>query len=333
MIVPLTVREILEEQLAKKLAKGDNHLRVMPAKEGIRSIVTEAEGRFRLSAFRNEEKTAACLQRPALTLEWRQEMMKTIASQSFFNPGKFNNYLIGGNVCNAFGVGEIGSMDDFFLVGAEPRDESNYPLLTGNILDSEGKLLFRLVRNVLVVNPGHCSRILSDHVGYEIHDGNHKPILKVRTVFEKLPGLPEKTFVTSISANCYNRKGELVFRTGSETGEDQMEINVKCALGFSGGFAFVRGLTKEEEIFLAIVLRSGGGIHQLLTGAIANQEITLDGKALVNATLTKCRVAICSADFALFGINTLKECDIKLSGPAENIFHMLQNRSQAKGPS
>ena len=76
--------------------------------------------------------------------------------------GKDNNYLVGGNIVGAFVVGEVGSADDFFLVGVEPEQESNYPLLTGNILDSEGNVLFRLVRNVLMLNPGHCSKILGD---------------------------------------------------------------------------------------------------------------------------------------------------------------------------
>jgi len=40
-------------------------------------------------------------------------------------PRKFNNYLIAGNVCDAFALGELGSQDDFFLVGAEPEEESS----------------------------------------------------------------------------------------------------------------------------------------------------------------------------------------------------------------
>lgn len=47
-----------------------------------------------------------------------------------------DNYLIGGNVCNAFALGELGSTEDFFLVGAEPETDSGYPMLTENILDS-----------------------------------------------------------------------------------------------------------------------------------------------------------------------------------------------------
>jgi len=30
--------------------------------------------------------------------------------------GKYNNYLVGGNICNAFALGDLGSTDDFFLV-------------------------------------------------------------------------------------------------------------------------------------------------------------------------------------------------------------------------
>ena len=121
--------------------------------------------------------------------------------KNVFMQGKYNNYLIGGNVCNAFALGDLGSKEDFFLIGAEPFDESNYPQLTGNILDSDGNVLFRLARNMLVINPGHCSKILGDHVGYEIHDGNGVLIFKVTTLFETLPGSQEKCF-------CYNYIGQ-----------------------------------------------------------------------------------------------------------------------------
>ena len=59
--------------------------------------------------------------------------MSSILVRSIMKQGKYNNYLVGGNVCNAFTLGDLGSTDDFFLVGAEPFYESNYPLLTGNI--------------------------------------------------------------------------------------------------------------------------------------------------------------------------------------------------------
>ena len=147
--------------------------------------------------------------------------------------GKYNNYLVGGNICNAFAIGELGSTDDFFLIGAEPKDESNYPLLSGNILDSEGKVLFRLVRNMLIINPGHCSKILSDHIGYEIHDSQGNMILKVATRFEKLPKEEEDCFVTTISANFFDKNGNLVFKAQSGKNES-IESNIQSGFGFSG---------------------------------------------------------------------------------------------------
>lgn len=57
-----------------------------------------------------------------------------------FHLSRYNNYLIGGNACNAFGLGRIGAQRDFWLLGAEPEDESSFPLLSGRILNSEGEL-------------------------------------------------------------------------------------------------------------------------------------------------------------------------------------------------
>ena len=90
--------------------------------------------------------------------------MSSILVRNTVNRGRINNYLIGGNVCNAFAMGILGSVDDFFLIAAEPLGESNFPMLTGNILDSEGAVLCRIVQNMLVSNPGKCSKILSDTV-------------------------------------------------------------------------------------------------------------------------------------------------------------------------
>jgi hypothetical protein len=98
-------------------------------------------------------------------------------------PGKYNNYFIAGNITNAFVLGEIGNMNDFFLIGSEPVGESSYPLLSGNILDSEGKRLFTLERNEITINPGHCSKIIGNSTEYEIHDFKDTLILKVWNCF------------------------------------------------------------------------------------------------------------------------------------------------------
>ncbi len=78
----------------------------------------------------------------------------TISAQKQYMPGFDNNYLVAGNLCNAFVLGELGSREDFYLMGTEPEDQSNYPVLNGTILDSQGNLLFRLAQNIIVENPG-----------------------------------------------------------------------------------------------------------------------------------------------------------------------------------
>jgi hypothetical protein len=215
--------------------------------------------------------------------------------------GRFNNYLVGGNVCNAFTLGELGSPEDFFLVGAEPFGESNYPLLTGNILDSEGNVLFRLVRNMLVINPGHCSKILSDYIGYEIHDGNGQLIFKVATQFEKLPRSNEECFVTTISANFFNKNGELVFKAHSGDENERIESSVKSVFGFSGGFGLVQGLNDDEMNVARAMLSTGGAIHRILSGPISGQEISLDGAAVMNAQIDKCTVHVSTGEFVILG--------------------------------
>jgi hypothetical protein len=47
-----------------------------------------------------------------LLLEEVKQMSILVRNQ--FMPGMYNNYLIAGNICNAFALGEIGSQDDFF---------------------------------------------------------------------------------------------------------------------------------------------------------------------------------------------------------------------------
>lgn len=252
----------------------------------------------------------------------------SILVRNRFMEGLSNNYLIAGNVCNAFALGELGSQDDFFLVGAEPEEESSYPLLTGNILDSEGNTLFRLVRNVLVLNPGHCSRIKGDHVGYEIHDSSDVPILKVRTVFERLPESDEKMFVTTLAGKFYNKKGELVFLANSGEQDERIEVNVKSAFGFARGLGFVQGMSKEEMDFARIVLSSRGNIHEPIRGHIDAEEFIIDGKVLINARLTNCKIHVHTGDFAISGNGAWEHCEIFFHDKAKNIKDLIEALSK-----
>jgi hypothetical protein len=246
--------------------------------------------------------------------------MANILVDTIIQPGQFNNYLIAGNVCNAFAMGELGASDDFFLVGAEPADESSYPLLTGNILDSEGDLLFRLVRNVLVINPGKCSKIIGDHIGYEIHDSGGKMIFQTQTKFEFIPKLEKESFVTTIGANFYDKNGELVFCANSGDPDEHISSDVKLMMGFFGGFGLVSKVSKEDEELAKIILSTGGSVHQLMTGRIYNQKINLDGKALMDTEIQNCEITVEKGNFVFIGKNnSISHSGFHFKGPAENI--------------
>jgi hypothetical protein len=227
--------------------------------------------------------------------------------------------VIAGNVCNAFALGEVGSSDDFFLGGVEPGEESHYPLLTSNILDAEGNLLCCLVRNRVVLNPGHCSRILGNHIGYDIHDTNNNIIFRVRTVFERLPGFEEETFVTTITANVYDREGRLAWHANAGEEDEYIGAHVPCAFGFAGAVGFAHGMNEQALQILRSVFQSRGVIHQLVTGSLDGQEIMLDGKALINAHITNCIVHVKTGEFAAFDNVNFDNCRMLFHDAADNI--------------
>jgi hypothetical protein len=230
----------------------------------------------------------------------------SIGAKHQFVPGQYHNYVIAGNVCNTFALGDVGSSEDFFLVSGEPVEESHYPLLTGTILDAEGHVVCRLARNVLVANPGHCSRIFANQIGYDIHDGNNHRIFRVRTVFARLPGVED----------------EYIDRT------------VKCAFGFSRVFGFAQGMHEQELQVLRSVLQTRGAVHELVTGALDGQEIVLDGKALINAQITNCVVHVKTGAFAALGNVNFDHCRILFHDAADNIRNLvLALQGQSSGES
>jgi hypothetical protein len=243
-------------------------------------------------------------------------------AQNIFVPGKDNNYAIAGNICNAFALGNIGSQDDFFLVGAEPADESPYPLLTGTILDSEGGVLFRVVRNVLTFNPKNCSRIYGDFLGYEIHDSAGKSIFKVTTKFERIAELNNEFFVTTIAANFYNKSGQLVFRANSGEKDEHIELDVASAFGFAenGSLGLVHKMGGQTLEVAKYAVSTRGAVHQLLTGSFENREISIEGKAIQDATFTNCQIQVETGDFVLVGANIrFERCNFNFVGSAAKV--------------
>ena len=223
-----------------------------------------------------------------------------ILANNLIQPGPYNNYVLAGNLCNAFALGSIGAADDFFLVGAEPPDESSYPLLTGTLLDSEGNVLFRLIRNSLTINPGHCSKIVGDHVGYEIHDSAGELVFKVETRFTQPQGFDEECWVTTLAGTFYDRLGNVVFRAHSGE-EEHLEAHGKGAFGFSGGFGIVMGLTEPEVEVARVALMTQGSVHEVIKGELKDVAFDLDGKAIIDATVTNCTINISTGRWYLRG--------------------------------
>lgn len=248
----------------------------------------------------------------------------TLLAQNVFTPGRYNNYLVAGNLTNAFAMGDIGAQDDFFLVGAEPPDESIYPLLTGNVLDSEGQPLFKLVRNVLTINPGQCSKIVSDHVGYEIHDSAGNMVFKVETKFQKVAGMEDgEGFITTLRGTLYDKHGAVAFAAHGGDSE-HLEANAKMALGFTGNsFAFSQGMGARDTEIARSALLSSGEIHQVLTGDIDGATIQLDGTALIDARLTNCKIRVSTGRWYLRG-STFESCSFEFGGEAAKVRELVE---------
>jgi hypothetical protein len=142
--------------------------------------------------------------------------------------------------------------------GAEPPDESSYRLITGNILNSDGELLCRLVRNVLTLNPGDCSKIVGDHIGYEIRDSAGNMVFKVETRFTQPQGMATESYVTTLGGTFYDKAGSVAFKA-HEGEHEHLEANAKIALGFTGaGFGFVQGFSDREMDVARIAIANAG---------------------------------------------------------------------------
>jgi hypothetical protein len=251
--------------------------------------------------------------------------MSSVLEGNTIMPGKYNNYLIGGNLTNTFIIGNLSDPNDFHLVGAEPEDESSYPLISGTILDSEGSVLFRLVRNILILNPGNCSKIYGDHIGYEIHDSAGELIFKVDTKFEKVPKLNEEYFITRITANLYNKKCEKVFEATNDEPGSRIISNTQSVFGFSGNSCgIVSGMNADDIDIAKIYLASKGRINKILTGTVTNETINLDGCLLKNATIDNCTVRVNTGDFLFMGNkNQLSNSRFEFGGLASNIRNLV----------
>ena len=226
----------------------------------------------------------------------------TMMAYNQYKPGRFNNYLIAGNLCNAFAIGEIGDEDDFFLVGVEPEYETNYPLLTGNLFDSKGNLLCRLARNALVLNPGNCTKVFSDRVGFELYDADKRLVFKLQTRFES--GLnksnkDEQMLVATITGNFYDKSGAVIFKANGGEADESVEPDAKAVYGYADGFGLVKNIKNEDMDFVTFVLATRGRVHLFTTGMVDGQEFPIDGRAIVNAEIQNCTIHVKTGEFII----------------------------------
>jgi len=103
----------------------------------------------------------------------------------------------------------------------------------------------------------------------------------------------------------------------------------KHAIGFThGAFGLVGGMSADELDFARIVLTTRGSIHTPVRGLIEDQEITLDGKALLSAHVKNCTVHVHSGNFALYGDGRIEGCKFVFHDEAENIRRLIQSLHQ-----
>jgi hypothetical protein len=135
--------------------------------------------------------------------------------------------------------------------------------------------------------------------------------------------MEEKTFVTTIAANFYNKTMHSVFRANSGEQDERIEANIKSVFGFSGGFGLVEGMSQQELDLTRLIFTTRGAVHQLLSGIIDGQEVHLDGKMLFNARLTNCTVHVRTGQFSTYGQCTFEGCQFVFHDAAENIRQLV----------
>lgn len=239
-----------------------------------------------------------------------------------------STYLVAGQGCTAFAVGEAAQQTDFFLAGCEPDFESNFPLLSGLLFDAQGQLLCRLVRNVLAYNPGGCTRVFSEGMGYEVLDKGGKLVLEVETTLKALPGETEEKFVTTLAGKFYNQAGQVAFEAKDGHEGEQLAEGVKRCYGSQGKLTLAEGYSEAEVQVIAAMLGTRGRIAEVMGGKHEDEEFLLDGKALVDAHLLKCKVHVQSGIFARFGECKVENCEIIFHDQAANIHNMTMGLAQ-----
>jgi hypothetical protein len=243
------------------------------------------------------------------------------------NLGRFR---VHGRAVGEFVVGDVGSADDFFLVGTAAEEASGYPLLTGTLLGTDGGVLCRLSRNRLAHNTGGCTTHFGPGPGYEIRDAAGAVVLRVEAAHAE--GV--NAFVTTLTGTFTDRAGRVVAMSDPADGLLAAE-GVRFAAGWQGqaqGFAQVAEMTEQERLIAGIMVTSGGRAWEVLRGRIEGRDVLLDGKILVDASLARCNLHVASGHVAMVGTVRMEAgCNLTYSGAAYNVAQLVLKMSRPTG--
>jgi hypothetical protein len=241
-------------------------------------------------------------------------------SRSHLCPNDFSNYIVGGNMCNAFAIGNLGAPNDFWMVGAPALEADAYPLITGNFFDSEGKHLFRLVKNVLTVNPRNCAKILGNHIGFEIHDGQSMPVLRVETTED--PGSNPPMLVTNITGTFFDAQKQRVGWADNAG----LQFSGPTLIGFTGQtWAMKLGMTDDQMHIANWIALTHGAVHEVVTGHIKSlpEPLWMDGKLFKDATIEDCDMVVVTGEFGAIGRLSISGCRFQFGGAADRVRQLL----------
>ncbi|NKF22614.1 hypothetical protein [Solimonas marina] len=256
--------------------------------------------------------------------------MTSQQAPQIFQRHRIANYLVDGKLCNTFAIGALGTAEDFFLLGVEQPGETHEPMITANLLGADGKVLCRLVRNMITANPGQCRKVFDEQIGYEIHDRDGNTIFAVRTRRDANAGADDPAFVMVLSGRFHDRQGKQVAQLSLAGADEFIDETLPAAFGFDGNFGLSRQLSEDAAVVARLMMMTRGATHQVIRGSITQQAFTLDGAIVHNAQFNGCKLRLTSGEFAVFGeSNAFNDCHFDFYGPAGNVRNLMMELMKA----
>ena len=177
-------------------------------------------------------------------------------STSLLVPADHHNYVLEGQMVNAFAAGRIGAEDDFWLAGAEPAIQGEHagrPRITGNILDAFGRRLVTLEGNRITF-AARPSEIVRTDDGWRLVCGGRE-VLRLET----RPARAGGSALTYLHGMCKDRRGAVRLETRGAADNPSLLLRGPHAYGLrpDDTFAMNEGLSEEELRQAVAVLRKG----------------------------------------------------------------------------